>query len=154
MGDIIELGDPCEDIGYLLWRISKFWQRSKFRILDEYNLTVPQMEILGAIYHMSIQKMNISQIVLSQQTEIDPMTTSTILKNLEKKGLISRMESKVDTRARVAEITEEGRALFIKAVTKVKTEQEEAFKGIDKKAMTKQLNILLDRLEIHKKYNN
>lgn len=147
MTDRCEFRDPTGDISYLLWRISKFWQRAKFKVLDEFNLTVPQMEILGAIYHMTVNNMNISQIIISQETEIDPMTTSTILKNLEKKGLVKRKENKIDTRARIVEITEAGEQLFLKAVTKAREEQDKVFAEIDKKAMTTQLQILLEKLE-------
>lgn len=88
-GNNNKLGNPNEDVGYLIWRVSKYWQRGKHKILDEFGLTTSQMELLGAIYHMSIQQIEATQIILSQETEIDPMTTSTILRNLERKGLIT-----------------------------------------------------------------
>ncbi len=142
-----DLGPKEENIGYLLWRITKYWQRARFKAIDEFNLTVPQLEILGSIYHMERDNENISQVLLSQMTEIAPMTTSTILKNLEKKNLIKRTENKIDTRARVVESTDEGKALFRRAIEKVKKDQEDIFENIDKKAMIHQLNILMNQLE-------
>lgn len=138
---------PTEDIGYLIWRIIKLWQRGKFRIIDEFGFTVPQMEILGAIYHMSDRNEDITQIILSQETGIDPMTTSTILRNLEKKNLVTRTESKIDTRARVVKITDDGRALLLKAIEKVESIHEDLFGSIDEKALVTQLQILLKQLE-------
>ncbi|NDV79058.1 MarR family winged helix-turn-helix transcriptional regulator [Dysgonomonas sp. 511] len=138
--------DGDEDIGYLIWRIFRFWQRGKHKLLDEFGLTTSQFEILGAIYHMSEQKIEVSQIILSQETEIDPMTTSTILRNLEKKELILRRESKVDTRVRIVELTDAGRKIFVKAIEKVKRNQEKVFENIDKKILRDQLRILLDEL--------
>lgn len=138
---------PTEDIGYLIWRIIKLWQRGKFRIIDEFGFTVPQMEILGAIYHMSDRNEDITQIILSQETGIDPMTTSTILRNLEKKNLVTRTESKIDTRARVVKITDDGRALLLKAIEKVESIHEDLFSSIDEKALVTQLQILLRQLE-------
>ena len=70
----IKLGKPNDDIGYLIWRVTKFWQRGKHKILDEFGLTSPQLELLGAIYHMSKREIEATQIVLSQETDIDPMT--------------------------------------------------------------------------------
>lgn len=148
-----KLGNPLDDIGYLIWRISKFWQRSKHKSLDEFGLTGPQLEILGAIYHISRQQLKVTQIVLSQETDIDPMTTSTILRNLQKKGLVSRRESQTDTRARVVELTEQGTELFQKAIIKVKKIQETLFENMDKEALKKQLQALLIEFERLNKLN-
>ena len=112
------------------------------------------MELLGAIYHMSRQQKEATQIVLSQETEIDPMTTSTILRNLERKGLISRRESVTDTRARIVELTEEGKELFEKAIAKVKSGQELLFKNIDVEVLKTQLSILLQEMDRLSKSNN
>lgn len=145
------LNAPSEDIGYLLWRIMKLWQRGRFRLIDEFELTVPQMEMLGAIFHMSQNAGELTQIALSQETGIDPMTTSTILRNLQKKGYITRTESKTDTRARIVSLEPEGREQFMKALFKVETIQEDLFKKIDKKALVTQLQMLLESLEEYKK---
>ncbi|MDR0824357.1 MAG: MarR family winged helix-turn-helix transcriptional regulator [Prevotella sp.] len=144
-----------EDIGCLIWRISKFWQRGKHRLLDEFGLTSSQLELLGAIYHMSKLKMEITQIILSQETDIDPMTTSTILRTLQRKGFISRRESLTDTRARVVEITEAGSELFEKAIIKVKKGQNKLFENIDKESLKIQLQILLREMDkLSNKTNN
>ncbi|MBK5722775.1 MarR family transcriptional regulator, partial [Dysgonomonas sp. Marseille-P4677] len=142
-GNNSKVGNLHEDVGYLIWRVTKYWQRGKHKILDEFGLTTSQMELLGAIYHMSHHKIEATQIILSQETEIDPMTTSTILRNLEKKGLISRRESTTDTRARVVEATDAGNDLFERAIKKVKSEQNRLFENIDTDILKNQLSILL-----------
>ncbi|GAB6121697.1 MarR family winged helix-turn-helix transcriptional regulator [Dysgonomonas termitidis] len=149
-----KLGNPNEEVGYLIWRVSKYWQRGKHKVLDEFGLTSSQMELLGAIYHMSRQQKEATQIVLSQETDIDPMTTSTILRNLEKKKLINRRESITDTRARIVELTDEGKELFEKAIEKVKTGQELLFKNIDVEVLKTQLSILLQEMDRLSKSNN
>lgn len=153
-GNNNKLGNPNEDVGYLIWRVSKYWQRGKHKILDEFGLTTSQMELLGAIYHMSIQQIEATQIILSQETEIDPMTTSTILRNLERKGLISRRESTTDTRARIVEATEAGNDLFTKAIIKVKKEQARLFENMDTSILKDQLSILLKEMDRLSKSNN
>ena len=105
------------------------------------------MELLGAICYMSEHKMEATQIILSQETEIDPMTTSTILRNLQKKGLISRRESTTDTRARIVEVTDEGVALFFRAKAKIEERQEELFKNIDKQSLVTHLQLLLGEMD-------
>lgn len=141
-----EEGDPKEDIGYLIWQITKFWQRGKHKALDEFGLTTSQMEMLGAIFHLTKEDKEITQILLSQETHIDPMTTSTILRNLQKKGLIERKESEIDTRARVVELTSEGELLFDRAITKVKKIYERLFENIDVVSLRQHLEILLKQL--------
>lgn len=153
-GDWNKLGNPNDEIGFLIWRVSKYWQRGKHKLLDEFGLTGSQMELLGAIYHLSKQKIEATQILLSQETEIDPMTTSTILRNLQKKGYISRRESTTDTRARIVEVTDSGAALFEKAVLKVKEGQEMLFENIDREALKTQLQLLLQEMDRIGKSNN
>ncbi|HCO66498.1 MAG TPA: MarR family transcriptional regulator [Dysgonomonas sp.] len=143
--------DNEDDIGYLIWKIMKFWQRGKHRILDEYGITASQMEVMGAIYKRKNDRNEVTQILLSQDTDIDPMTVSTIIRNLQKKGLITRKESETDTRARVVELTEAGQELFEKAVKKVKKEHQQLYRNIDTKALRTQLCILLDELNEQRK---
>ena len=116
VGNCNKLEDSNDDIGYLIWKVSKYWQRGKLRLLGEFGLTGSQLELLGAIYHMSRENTEATQIILSQETGIDPMTTSTILRNLQKKGLTSRRESATDTRARIVEVTKSGSELFERAI--------------------------------------
>ena len=123
VGNCNKLEDSNDDIGYLIWKVSKYWQRGKLRLLGEFGLTGSQLELLGAIYHMSRENIEATQIILSQETGIDPMTTSTILRNLQKKGLISRRESVTDTRARIVEVTKSGSELFERAIAKVREGQ-------------------------------
>lgn len=139
--------NPEEDLGYLIWRIIKYWQRGKLKLLDEFGLTGSQMEILGNIYKLTQNNQEITQILLSQEAEIDPMTVSTILRNLQKKNLIIRKESAVDTRARIVFLTEEGLDLCERAITKMQANQDEFFKDIDVVAMKEQLKILINELK-------
>lgn len=153
-GNCSKLGNPNEDVGYLIWKVSKYWQRGKHKLLDEFGLTGSQLELLGAIYHMSKLNMEATQIALSQETDIDPMTTSTILRNLQKKELISRRESTTDTRARIVEVTDAGAELFEKAIIKVKEGQNALFENIDKESLKTQLQILLEEMDRLNKINN
>lgn len=145
---------PTEDIGFLIWKISKFWQRAKHKTLDEFGLTGPQLEMLGAICHLTLDKVDVTQIILSQEIDVDPMTTSIILRNLQKKGLVNRKESLTDTRARNVELTEAGNELFLKAIEKVKLLQSEIFANIDQDALRIQLKLLLNELNSFNIKNN
>jgi len=147
MAKCIEGLNPSGDIVYLIWRISKYWQREKHKSLDEFGLTGSQLEIMGALYHTGTNEMQVTQIQLSQVTEIDPMTTSTILRNLQKKGLIVRRQSKTDTRARIVELTESGKSLFLKAIVKIKEIHSRTFKNVDIPVLQQELRKLWNEIE-------
>lgn len=136
----------CDDIGFLLWQIMKIWQRGKHRMLDEFGITAPQMEILSSVHHLSITEAEVTQIMISNLTLVDPMTTSTILRNLEKKDLITRKASETDTRARIVEITEEGINLLVKAKEKIKAETEKLSVSINEDILKQELRNLLNIL--------
>lgn len=146
-----EVGDPYNDLGFLIWQIMKSWQRGKHKLLDEFGLTASQMEILSAVYHLNKTEQEITQIAISNVTNVDPMTTSTILRNLHKKKLINRKASKIDTRARVVEVTDEGRELYLKAINKVHQSTNALLEHMDGNALKEQLRSLLDVLN---KLNN
>ena len=136
---------PENDIGYLIWQLSKFWQRGKTKTTGEFGITGSQLEVLAAIRRFQ-NDVEITQITLSQVTSIDPMTMSTILRNLEKKQLITRRESKTDTRARIVDLTDAGHELLEKAFIRVQELHKIIFRRIDKDVFRSQLKILLEEL--------
>jgi DNA-binding MarR family transcriptional regulator len=146
--------NPDDDIRILLWKIMKHWQRGKQRLLDEFSLTGSQLELLGALCYMSEHKIEATQVLLAQETEIDPMTTSTALRSMQKRGLISRRESTADSRARIVEVTGEGFALFRRVKTKITEKQNKLFENIDRKGLIMHLQSLLAEMDKLSKLNN
>lgn len=114
-----DLNPGMDEISFLFGRIVKLWRRSHDRLLSDLDITGPQFEILAAIHQLSLEGNEVSQILISSHTLIDPMTTSTTLRNLQKKKMITRKSSKVDTRALVVEFTKEGRIAFDEAVRRL-----------------------------------
>jgi len=135
-----------DDIGFLMWQIMKIWQRGKHRLLDEFGITASQMEILSAVHHLSLTETEVTQIMISNLTSVDPMTTSTILRNLQKKNLINRKSSETDTRARIVEITAEGEGMLIKAKDKITKSTEQLSHSINEKLLKQELRNLLNVL--------
>lgn len=147
-----ELENICtkntEDLAYLFWRVMKLWQRETQRKLDEFNTTTSQLEILGSVYHLSeFYKKEVTQSQVSAFTDIDPMTTSTILRNLEKKGFVERRQSQNDTRARSINITQKGMNLFQKAYGKVEMSNKRLLDSIDAESIKVEMSKLLSVLE-------
>jgi DNA-binding MarR family transcriptional regulator len=153
MNDICML-NKADDIGSLMWQLIKIWQRGRRKILNEFGLTWSQMEVLGSIGYLQSNNEQITQIALSQNTSIDPMTISTILRNLHKKGLISRMKCETDMRARAVELTETGLTLLQKAYAKAKENRQIVLETVDEEVFVSQIKNLLSALnKLETQYN-
>lgn len=112
--------DKAEDsAGFLLWQVTNLWQREIKKALEPFDLTHSQFVLLASIHWLTLNKADVTQIVLSSHTKIDPMTTSTVLRTLQQKGFIQRQEHATDTRAKKVGLTEEGKKIIKKAVVAV-----------------------------------
>jgi MarR family transcriptional regulator, organic hydroperoxide resistance regulator len=112
---------PEGSSGFLLWQVTNLWQREIKKALEQFGLTHSQFVLLASIHWMTLHKEEVTQIVLSNHTKIDPMTTSTVLRTLQKKGWIKRQEHLTDTRAKTVALTAEGIEITKKAVVIVET---------------------------------
>lgn len=135
-----------ESTGFLLWQVTNLWQREIKKALEQYQLTHSQFVLLASIHWLTLKKQEVTQIVLSSHTKIDPMTTSTVLRTLQQKGFIQRQEHQTDTRAKTVGLTEEGEKITKKAVVVVEKFDSDFFSliGTDAKLLNKHLLALLE----------
>lgn len=140
------LHESSIEVDILINQVTKLISRKKRNILDEFGLTCSQFEILSAIYHFSKSKKEIIQIDLSEISQIDPMTTSTILRNLQKKGLVTRVRSLENARAIIVKLTGKGSDTYEKAFTKVSSASKSIYQDIDKNEFASQLSIIYNHL--------
>lgn len=136
---------PEESSGFLLWQVTNLWQREIKKALEQYGLTHSQFVLMASIHWLTIHKQEVTQIVLSAHTKIDPMTTSTVLRTLQQKGFLQRQEHLTDTRAKTVDLTAEGKKIIKKAVVTVEKFDKEFFSllGNKTKELNKNLMILL-----------
>jgi len=116
--------------GFLLWQVTTLWHRAIKKALDEIDLTHPQFVLLASLLWLSKTKESITQIDLSHHSKIDPMTTSTIIKTLLRKGLVERQEHHTDTRAKSVTLTESGIAISKQAVQIINKVDEDFFNSL------------------------
>lgn len=134
-------------IDNLIWRVTKQLTKSKKQILEQFDLTSSQFDIMAAIYQSKKEKgQGVIQIDLSTKTQIDPMTTSTILRNLQKRGLIRRERGLVNTRTVEVELTAAGEKLYELAQQKSDKMKEEIYQNLDQQKLASQLVKLSDKL--------
>ena len=112
--------DKAEDSsGFLLWQVTSLWQREIRKALEPFDLTHAQFVLLASAHWLALSGQKATQILLSTHTKIDPMTTSTVLRTLQKKGLLQRREDVTDSRAKIVLLTEKGQTIVGRAVTVV-----------------------------------
>lgn len=110
---------PEESSGFLLWQVTNLWQREIKKALEQYNITHSQFVLMASIHWLTVHKQEVTQIILSANTKIDPMTTSTVLRTLQQKNFIAREEHATDTRAKVVVLTDLGKEIIKKAIVTV-----------------------------------
>lgn len=130
--------------GFLLWQVTNLWQREIKKALEKHGLTHSQFVLLASIHWLTLSKQNVTQILLSSHTKIDPMTTSTVLRTLQKKGLLKRQEHETDTRAKTVSLTDKGIKTVIQAVKTVEQFDNEFFSPLGKQI--KEFNHNLSKL--------
>ena len=118
--------------GFLLWQVTTLWHRAIKKALDEIDITHPQFVLLASLLWLSKTKGSVTQIDLSHHSKIDPMTTSTIIKTLLRKGLVERQEHHTDTRAKSVTLTESGIEVARQAVEIINKVDADFFKGLGK----------------------
>lgn len=135
-----------ESSGFLLWQVTNLWQREIKKALEPYDLTHSQFVLMASIHWLILHKQDVTQILLSSHTKIDPMTTSTVLRTLQTKGFLQRQEHLTDTRAKTVGLTESGKKIIKQAVKTVETFDRNFFAKLGNKTETfnKQLLKLLE----------
>ncbi|BDA77379.1 putative HTH-type transcriptional regulator YdcH [Leptospira kobayashii] len=136
--------------GFLLWQVTNLWQREIKKALEKYDLTHSQYVLLASIHWLTLHNQDVTQVLLSSHTKIDPMTTSTVLRTLQTKGLIQRQEHLTDTRAKTVVLTDAGKKIIKQAVKAVEKFDSDFFKslGAGTNDFNKKLLTLLKWIEI------
>lgn len=138
---------PEDSSGFLLWQVTNLWQREIKIALKKYELTHSQFVLMANIHWLTLKKEDVTQILLSNHTKIDPMTTSTVLRTLQKKQFLQRQEHTTDTRAKTVELTKKGIDIIKQAVITVENFDADFFSvlGIETKEFNRQLLTLLNQ---------
>jgi len=105
--------------GLLLWRVTLAWQRAMRAALTPHDLTHVQFVLLASTWWLGDHDGPPSQQRLSDHAGTDPMMTSQVVRKLADRGLLVRRQHPVDGRARLLEVTVEGRRVLAGALSDV-----------------------------------
>ena len=134
-----------DSTGFLLWQVTNLWQRELKKALMEFGLTHSQFVLMASIHWLTQQNRVVTQILLSDYTKIDPMTTSSVLRTLQRKMLINRREHSTDTRAKTVTLSDAGKKMIKQAIKSVESFDKDFFSSLGHKirGFNRKLNTLL-----------
>jgi len=140
-----DLENNANSIGYLLYHLTTALQRAVKQQLDKLDITHTQFIILATTYRLSSQNKVVNQIDIAKQSQTDKMMVSKILRTLQEKQLILRVENSIDTRAKNINITPKGIEVFQQAFVLVKQVEQQFFAalGDQKQLFAEQLKTVL-----------
>ena len=114
----LKLGAEAESIpGFLLWQVSKLWQRHLTIALQDLKLPSTQAVILANVFRFTEEGRPVTQADLAEVAKVDRMTASQSLQSLELKGYITRKMSPGDRRTNRVLLTMKGRRIALEALS-------------------------------------
>jgi DNA-binding MarR family transcriptional regulator len=128
----LKLGDEAETIpGFLLWQVSKLWQRHLTLALQDLHLASTQAVILANALRFSEEGRQVTQALVSDAAKVDRMTTSQSLRSLQKKGYVTRVAVPGDKRAYLIQLTPNGRRVAFAAIERLAATHRAFFKPLE-----------------------
>jgi DNA-binding MarR family transcriptional regulator len=106
--------------GFLLWRATLRWQRDIAAALKPYDLTHVQFVLLVSTWWLGDNRDGPpSQAQVAAHAAADVMMTSSVLRALERRGLVTRSPDAADARVKRLAVTDSGRRLALETVAVV-----------------------------------
>lgn len=133
---------PKQSPGFLLWHISTSWRSSIEAVLTALNLTHPQFVVLATTGWLTQNGELITQAAIGKMAGLDPNTASQIIKGLEQKGMINRVQSS-DARAKNVSLTAKGSSTLNQALPAVEKADAQFFSLLRKN----ELNLLVESFQ-------
>lgn len=136
---------PEDSTGFLLWQVTNGWQRAIKKALLPFGLTHVQFVLMACVHWHDLQQKQVTQVLLSQNAHVDVMTTSTVIRTLEKKGYLQRADHTTDTRAKLVRLTPKGLVTVKEAIIVVEDFDKKFFGslGADQAVFNQHLSGLL-----------
>ena len=116
-----------ESSGLLFWQVATMWQRTIKKALHTLELSHTQFVLLAVIQQLSEEGRVVTQKKISDYSQVDVMTVSSVLRLLELRGWINRLAHPTDTRANQIRITIEVEKLVHLAIPLIEGVDEEFF---------------------------
>lgn len=123
---------PKQSPGFLLWHISTSWRSSIESTLKTLGLTHPQFVVLATLGWLTRNGDLVTQVLIGKMAGLDPNTNSQIIKGLEQKKFIKRIQSS-DGRAKNVFLTPKGSQTLSQAMPAVEQTDAKFFSTLTEK---------------------
>jgi len=132
--------------GFLLYKVHNYWQREIKRNLKDLDITHTQFVILASAYWLFLKNNEVTQIEIANHAQMDTMMISNVIRTLEKKKMLKRIEHKTDTRAKLVLLTKKGIEILKIAVKRVEKFDRDFFNKLDNVSnFNKELSLLIKK---------
>jgi DNA-binding MarR family transcriptional regulator len=121
---------PNDSPGFLLWHATLRWQREITKALRPLDLTHVQFVLLACAWWLNSHDRTPSQVELAAFAGTDVKMTSTVIRGLERKGLVERAVDGGDARTFRLRVTRAGRRLAPRAIGVVEDVDRRFFGGV------------------------
>ena len=118
---------PEPSPGFLLWKVSSQWRWLVETELAKIGLTYQQFILLTSLSITTKNNTGITQIKLAQHCGTDVTMTSQVLRSLERKGYVKRLQRKDDARSKFSQITNSGATVLKQAIPLVEAIDKQFF---------------------------
>jgi DNA-binding MarR family transcriptional regulator len=142
MDSVFGFERPEDSPGFLLWQTTVTWQRLIKAALAPKGVTHSEFVILACLLWLTEHGTEITQVMVARMTGLDKMTVSNSLKDMLKQGLVTRSESKKDTRAKKLGLTSKGKKFISELIPIVEGIDEEFFGVLSDRDQKKLIQIL------------
>ena len=133
---------PLRSPGYHLWHAAMAWRSAVSKALGG-GLTATQFFVLGAVGWLQKTSGAPTQAQVAAFAGVDAMTTSQVVRALQKARLVERSDDPEDTRRWRLKVTALGRERVVAGAAKVREVDRRFFSGVD--ASTSSVFEQLDR---------
>jgi len=97
---IFDVQTPQQSIGFQFWKLHAQWQKKVGEILAPFNITHTQFVMMASIAWFEEQGISPSQAQVAKLMNLEKMTFSKAIRQLESKKMVKRSKSKKDARLR------------------------------------------------------
>lgn len=123
---------PKDSIGFQFWKTSNLWRKKQQEALRAFDISHGQFVVIACTIILENKAGEIYQKDIASLSQTDEMTTSQIIKTLQKKGILLKERSLKDKRAFCIQSTKIGKDLLLKTLPIVEEVDESFFKPLKK----------------------
>ena len=121
----------------------KLFDQGNQLLSDNFSLNQSELDILATLYYMSDGSFTLSPTQLYDVMFFSSGGMTKILKKLEHKELIRRIDDKTDKRSKLVQLTQKGKNIVDKALKEVVSFEDTYFNKLNKEEQETMKNLLL-----------